>query len=193
MLLKQRLHNVITTNTDIVIDLANASALGIQVVADVNTPSAAACASASAINATTNVFTKTAHGLTTGLKVQATTSSALPTGLSLATDYFVIALTADTFQLATNLANAQAGTAIDISDAGTGTQTFTPVALAGCSVKTQKSMDGTNWTDAESAVNITADGSTWFAVTAPTYKYTRLYFAITAGRFSADCYFNLIK
>ena len=189
---KISLKNVITTNTDAIIDISDARSLGIQVVADVNTPSAVVCASASAINATTNVFTKAAHGFVTGLKVQVTTSSALPTGISAITDYFVVVLTPSTFKLSDTLAHALAGTnIIDISDTGTGNQTFTPVAIAGCSVKTQKSNDGSNWSDAENAQNITADGSIWFSVVDPTYKHTRLYFAITAGSFSADCYFQV--
>ncbi len=75
--------------------------------------------------ATTDICTATAHGLKTGDKVRVSTSSALPAGLSASTTYFVIYLTADTFKLATTDANAVAGTAIDITDTGTGTHTVT--------------------------------------------------------------------
>jgi hypothetical protein len=59
----------------------------------------------------------------TGTKVRLTTTTTLPAGLSLATDYYVIKLSDTTFSLATSYANAVAGTAINITDAGTGTHT----------------------------------------------------------------------
>lgn len=57
-------------------------------------------------------------------RVQLTTTTTLPAGLSLATDYYVIKLSDTTIQLATSYANAVAGTAINITDAGTGTHTL---------------------------------------------------------------------
>lgn len=65
--------------------------------------------------------------------VQLTTTDTLPAGLSPATDYYIIlgqfkvipGGTDTTFLLATSLANALAGTAIDITDTGTGTHTVT--------------------------------------------------------------------
>jgi len=59
----------------------------------------------------------------TGTRVRLTTTVTLPAGLSLATDYYVIKLSDTTFSLATSYANAVAGTAINITDAGTGTHT----------------------------------------------------------------------
>lgn len=59
----------------------------------------------------------------TGTRVRLTTTTTLPGGLSLATDYYVIRLSDTTFSLATSYANAIAGTAINITDAGTGTHT----------------------------------------------------------------------
>jgi len=59
----------------------------------------------------------------TGTRVRLTTTTTLPAGLSLATDYYVIRLSDTTFSLATSFANAVAGTAINITDAGTGTHT----------------------------------------------------------------------
>lgn len=59
----------------------------------------------------------------TGTKVRLTTTTTLPAGLALATDYFVIKVSDTTFKLATSYANAIAGTAIDITSAGTGTHT----------------------------------------------------------------------
>ena len=60
----------------------------------------------------------------TGTKVQVSTTDTLPTGLSASTDYFVIRASATTIQLATSLANAQAGTNIDITGTGAGTHTL---------------------------------------------------------------------
>lgn len=76
--------------------------------------------------ATTDICTAAAHGFETGDRVQVSTSAAdLPAGLSASTTYYVIKLTADTFKLATTDALATAGTAVDITDAGTGTHTIT--------------------------------------------------------------------
>lgn len=66
----------------------------------------------------------------TGMKVRATTTGALPTGLALATDYFVIRVDATTIKLASSLANAIAGTAIDITAIGSGTHTLTHTLTA---------------------------------------------------------------
>jgi len=61
----------------------------------------------------------------TGTRVRLTTTTTLPGGLATATDYYVIRVTDTTFKLATSYANAVAGTAINITDAGTGTHTVT--------------------------------------------------------------------
>lgn len=72
-----------------------------------------------------DICTAVAHGLLTGDgPFQLTTTVTLPAGLSLATNYWVIRLDDDTFSLATSLALALAGTAVDITDAGTGTHTI---------------------------------------------------------------------
>lgn len=59
-----------------------------------------------------------------GTRVRLTTTTTLPAGLALATDYYVIKVTDSTFKLATSYANAVAGTAINITDAGTGIHTM---------------------------------------------------------------------
>lgn len=69
--------------------------------------------------ATPAVFTKTSHGLITGSKIRLTTTGALPTGLAINTDYFVVYLTANTFGLASSLANAVAETPTRINTSGT--------------------------------------------------------------------------
>lgn len=75
---------------------------------------------------TGDLFTKTAHGLATG---QTVTSASFSAGWSAGT-YYVIRVSADTFQLASSYANALAGTAVAASADGTGgvitpTQTLT--------------------------------------------------------------------
>lgn len=80
-------------------------------------------------DASTDIITMTStanipSNILTGTRVQLTTTTTLPAGLSLATNYFVIKVTDSTFKLATTYANAIAGTAINITDAGTGTHTM---------------------------------------------------------------------
>jgi hypothetical protein len=60
-----------------------------------------------------------------GTRVRLTTTTTLPAGLATATDYYVIKTSDTDFQLATSYANAVLGTAINITDAGTGTHTVT--------------------------------------------------------------------
>lgn len=77
-------------------------------------------------DATSNACTSTAHGLVTGDGPVRTSNSggALPGGLAIATNYWIIKTGADTFKLATTLANALALTPIDLTTNGTGTQTL---------------------------------------------------------------------
>ncbi len=66
-----------------------------------------------------------------------TTTGTLPAGLSLATPYWLHGLAGTTaFKLATSEANALAGTAVDITDAGTGTHTIRMTIGTGLSVDT---------------------------------------------------------
>ena len=75
--------------------------------------------------AATDICTAVGHGFVTGDKVRVTTTAAdLPAGLAIDTTYYVIRLSADTFKLATSDANATAGQAVDIADAGTGVHTI---------------------------------------------------------------------
>jgi hypothetical protein len=67
------------------------------------------------------------HTFTTLDKVQLSSSGTLPGGLRLTTDYWVIAYDANNIQFASSVANAIAGTPVDItSAAGGGTHTITP-------------------------------------------------------------------
>lgn len=75
-------------------------------------------------DASTDVITHTGYNLLTGTRVRCTTTTTLPAGLSLATDYFIIKVSDTTAKLATSYANAIAGSAVNITDAGTGTHTI---------------------------------------------------------------------
>lgn len=184
--LTQTTGTIVTTAYSDAINLTGISLFSAQCVVDVNTPSAKEFTA----DNTTSTFTAAAHGFTTGLKGQVSNAGgALPTGLSGSTDYFVIVLTANTFKLATSLANALAGTALTISDDGTGTQTFTPTAIAGANVKLQKSNDGSSWTDEGSATNITVDANIFLEKADCCFKYMRVAYTLTAGSLSAS---NLI-
>jgi hypothetical protein len=95
------------------------------------------------VDATANTLTLTAHGLETGDgPVQFTNSGgALPAGISAATNYWIInpntgGTGGNLIKLATSLANAYAGTAVDITGAGTGTHTLVDT------VDTARGLDG---------------------------------------------------
>lgn len=73
-------------------------------------------------------WTSTANfpsNILTGTRVRLTTTTTLPGGLATATDYYVIKMSDTTFELASSYTNAKDGTAINITDAGTGTHTVT--------------------------------------------------------------------
>lgn len=74
--------------------------------------------------ASPGVATLSGHGLVTGDCVELTTDGALPTGLSANTNYYVIYNNANSFWLATSLANAIAGTKIDTSGSQSGTHSL---------------------------------------------------------------------
>ncbi len=80
----------------------------------------------SAVNTGTEALTVTAHGLATGSKPLRALNSggALPTGLASNVLYWPIVVDANTIKLATTRANAAAGTAVDITGAGSGTNTL---------------------------------------------------------------------
>ncbi len=98
-------------------------------------------------DSTTDILTSTSHGFAYGLLVRVTNSGgALPGGLSASVDYYVNPTSANTFQLATSIANLVAGVYVDMSSNGTGTQTATPTpsgsaAIANAKVLAQKWID----------------------------------------------------
>lgn len=94
--------------------------------------------SAFTADAGTDVLTHTNINLAPNTRIQLTTTTTLPGGLSTATDYYVIKVTDTTCKLATSYANAVAGIAINITDAGTGTHTINtilPRYTCGCGVQ----------------------------------------------------------
>jgi hypothetical protein len=75
-----------------------------------------------------DAITLVAHGFETGDgPFRLSTNGTLPTGLATATDYYVIATDADTFQLATSRTNALDGSDVDLTDQGSGTHGITGV------------------------------------------------------------------
>lgn len=83
------------------------------------------------VNTSTDQITVTANEeLITGRKLQLTTTGTLPTGLSLATDYYIIVIDSTHIQLAANRTNAVQGVQIDITGAGSGTNTATHTGTA---------------------------------------------------------------
>jgi hypothetical protein len=129
------------------------------------------------------------------VKVAATTTGTLPGGLS-ATNYFVISVDASTIKLASSLANAAAGTAVDItSAAGGGTHTLTPATASTNVIKLQKSNDNSTWTDVSSmtATLATSTTTTYFEITTlPTYRYAKLIYTPSAGQAVMTTYVTLV-
>jgi hypothetical protein len=80
---------------------------------------------ASDVDTGAETFTSVAHGLYTGDIVEFTaTTGGYPGAVTDNTDYYVIRVDADTFQLAFTLADAEAGTEINITSTGAGTHTL---------------------------------------------------------------------
>jgi hypothetical protein len=77
--------------------------------------------------ATPAVVTLATHGLHTGAPVVFSTTGALPTGITAGTTYFAVATpgTTGTFNIATTLANALAGTLVNTSGSQSGTHRVT--------------------------------------------------------------------
>jgi hypothetical protein len=80
-------------------------------------------------DALTNTITGTAHGLVTGSRVRINSSGTVPGGVAAGVDYYAIALSANQFKVAETLADAVAGTEINLTDGGTGTVTINEQAL----------------------------------------------------------------
>lgn len=86
------------------------------------------------VNAGTDEITLTAHGFITGAKLEFSTDGTLPAHTEppfvIATGYrryFAIVINANTIKIANSLANALAGTPIDLTNGGTGNHRLSPV------------------------------------------------------------------
>ena len=107
----------------------------------------------SAVNTGTDTMTATAHGLVTGERFRVhNVGGALPTGLAAVTDYFAIRTDNDNLKAASSSANAFLGTAIDITGAGSGTNTVEyglpyciPTALAAPGTQIKSANDNGAW------------------------------------------------
>lgn len=153
------------------------------------------------IDVTNDIITHTAHGLTTGLRVWvSTTAGTIPTGLTMGTSYYAIALTADTYALATSSTNAVAGTKVDITaNIGSSTIGTHPLALvlsAGAASNTgfkwQASNDGTNFYDVSlaSVTYSTASNYLW-DLGAVNYRWLRMNFTPpTSGGIAVSAVLN---
>lgn len=81
---------------------------------------------ASAVNASTDQITITANkNVYTGKAVVLSTTSSAPGGLTAGSTYYIVVVDSTHIQLATSLANAIAGTVINITTQGAGTHTLT--------------------------------------------------------------------
>lgn len=140
---------------------------------------------ASGVSISAETITITAHGYSLGMPVQVSTAGGLPTGLSASTDYYVIPVDANTIQLASSLANANLGTAINLTTTGYGTGTATPDGLSGSAVL-QVAIDSTGpWFNYGNTVNITGAQNIYFEQVNPSGDWYRIAYAMTSGQLSA--------
>lgn len=83
----------------------------------------------SAVDTALDTLTATTHARLTGDgPVQFTTTGGLPGGLSVSTDYWLIVTDANTLKVATSALNAHAGTAVDLTSSGSGTNLIVDTA-----------------------------------------------------------------
>lgn len=143
------------------------------------------------VDADENTITIASHGLVTGTKItKITTDGTLPGGLSLLTVYYVIVVDDDTIKLATSLANAKAGTAVNLTNGGSAGATHTidfPV-LGTANIGIWFSNDGTNFQLLTTATGITAGSHKIWDLVDKYYKYIRVAVAIDAGATGMKCY-----
>ena len=168
------------------VDVSSVDSVSVQVVYSDVAPAAKIYngASAAVVVVADDTIVIAAHGYVTGTRVAATTAGPLPTGLS-ATNYFIIRVDADTVKLASSLANAVAGTAVNITAVGVGNSTLTPSTSAGNIAKLQESNDNTNWVDVASAtvtIATTAGVSLWNYTGAS--RYLRVLYTPSTGQVS---------
>lgn len=111
-------------------------------------------------NASPAIVTLNSHGLIKGDCIHLTTDGGLPTGLSVNTNYYVVYINANTFNLATSYANALAGTKIDTSSAGSGTHTLDWVPW-GSADATHFYLPDKQGISTEGSGQLTTNGASW--------------------------------
>ena len=94
------------------------------------------------------------HKLTTGEAVLYTAGTVAIGGLTTATTYYAIVVNSGVFKLASSLVNATAGTAITLTSAGTGIQTFSRTITFDGSLATIVSVDTESITLANHGLNV---------------------------------------
>lgn len=107
-----------TTTVD---SATNTATLDIEIVMVPTTTPATPTLVFTAAGFATDTMTSTAHGLPNGTRVTVASVTTLPAGLTASTNYYVRDAAADTFKLTL----VPGGTAVDITDAGSGTHTAT--------------------------------------------------------------------
>lgn len=136
------------------------------------------------VNVSESSVTIPAHGYATGFKVTLSTTGTLPGGLAVLTNYYIINIDYNTVQFASSLMNAQSGTAITLTTAGSPNAVATVLgsSVTGCSLKFQKSnsIDGPWITFQTESVA----GPVSALVTQPNvcYRYFKVVKAITGGQ-----------
>lgn len=109
-----------------------------------------------------------------GMAVYFTTTGTLPAGLSTGTVYFLIKVSSTTFKVATsykNSAGSSAGTAIDITDTGTGTHTMNPLTAGTINWIVKDYNTGYLWM-------LDSRGRSWFQASAGSKAYLFLHSSI---------------
>jgi hypothetical protein len=174
---------VVKTYTDtLAISMDSFDQGSIQIVGTDSTPAAKTFTDTD-VNVTDNTVTKAGHGFTTGLKVVTTTSGAAPGGLTAGT-YYLIIVDSSTIKFATSLANAKAGTAVDITTTGGvgDTQTITPSALGTCTFDLYGSNNGTNYVTLSVGSGTISSGTHYLLpILDKFYKYLVLSWTIPSG------------
>lgn len=168
-----------TQNQTSDLDLSQINGLSLQAIYTDATPGAKNFVAAN-VTPAADTITITGHGFFTGLKA-ALTGTNLPGGLS-ATNYWIIVVDANTIKVATSLANALAGTAVDITTAGTTADAaLTPATLSQV-VKLQTSNDGVNFSDISGkTVTVTGAGNTLWDLGVIYSKIVRVVVTPTSG------------
>lgn len=143
----------------------------------------------------TDTIAETGHGMATGLLVTLTTTGTLPTGLNTGTNYYVIRVDADNYQLASSLANALAGTPVDITGAaGGGTHTVNVTALSATLKLQLAHAEAGPWVDLASAsTSISGTQVSHIERTAiPAFNFVRVQHTISAGQISSTVTFRAV-